>query len=171
MPRIEIKSIKAGNYAYYYNTLNYVAKNDRCIQGYISAANLLLPQKRSELVPCISQQVSNARMHYGQEDKRLGIHCVVNFSSEELEYLTAIQILEIGHYLSMTEFPDCMTYFAVHDHSDKLHLDMLIFPLNIHNGRMYGCQKKGWNAIEIRLQKYLLNYMPAEVVGKFQVAY
>lgn len=64
-----------------------------------------------------------------------------------------------------------MTYFAVHDHTPRLHLDMLIFPVNIHTGRMYACQKLGWNAIELRLQKHLLNYMPQDAIGKFQVCY
>lgn len=48
---------------------------------------------------------------------------------------------------------------------------MLIFPVNIHTGRMYACQKLGWNAIELRLQKHLLNYMPQDAIGKFQVCY
>lgn len=90
MPRIEVNTIKAGNYAYYFNVLNYVAKDDKCIQGYIGASNLLLPNKRSDIVKYVSHQVEMARMHYGQDDRRLGLHCIFEFTPGELEYLSPV---------------------------------------------------------------------------------
>lgn len=171
MPRIEIKSISEGLYSYYENTLNYVAKKDRCRQGYLGAVNIYLPQKRKDLIPTIREEIRRLREFYGQEDRRLGIHFIVNFSSEELVYLSPIQVLEIGYHIAQTEFTDCMTYFAVHDHTSLLHLDMLIIPINIHTGKMYSCGRAGWSGIETRLQKYLVNYMPESMVGEFQTAF
>lgn len=171
MPRIEIKSIPEGQYPYYENVLNYVSKKDRCVQGYLGATNLYLPQKRRDLIPTLQEEIQRLREFYGQGDRRLGIHFIVNFSPEELSYLSPKQVLEIGYYIAQTEFADCMTYFAVHDHTDLLHLDMLIIPINIHTGRMYSCGRAGWSGIETRLQKYLLNYMPESAVGEFQTAF
>lgn len=171
MPRIEVKSIKSDQYMIYKNVLNYVAKDDRCIKGFLGATNLLLTQKRSQLNFAISEQVNQARKFYGQEDRRLGIHVIIAFSEEEVKYLNHMKILEIAYHVANTEFSGCMTYFAVHDHTEHLHIDMLVFPLNIHTGRMYGCQREGWNAIEIRLQDYLQKYMPEEAIGGFQVNY
>lgn len=171
MPRIEVKSIQAGNYAYYHNALAYVARKDKCACKCIGATNLMLPNKRKELEPYIESQVREAREFFKQEDRRLGIRFVINFSESELKYLNERQILGIGYHVAITEFAGCMTYFAVHDHSDSLHLDMLIFPLDITNGRMYGCNRAGWSAIEARLMKYLENFMPVEAVGLFQTAF
>lgn len=171
MPRIEVKSIPAGNYAYFYNAIDYVARKDRCACKCIGATNLMLPDKRNKLNSFIESQVTESRAYFKQEDRRLGIRFVINFSEIELKYLNERVILEIGYHVAMTEFAGCMTYFAVHDHSDSLHLDMLIFPLDIRTGKMYGCNRAGWSAIETRLIEYLKNYMPVDAVGGFQTAF
>lgn len=171
MPRVEVKSISAGQNQIFRNVLNYVAKDTRCIQGYIGAANLYLPRNRNEVVSSIKAQIENMRRFYGQGSTRLGLHCIVAFSEEEAAYLTLLQALEIGYFISETEFAECMTYFAVHDHTGLLHIDMLVIPINVRKGYMYGCGKGGWHAIVFRIQRHLLNYMPESAIGDFQMAF
>ena len=72
---------------------------------------------------------------YGKEECRLGLHFEINFAPEELKYLDEWKILGIGYWISETELSDCMTYFAVHDHSEHLHLGMLINPIYISVGK------------------------------------
>lgn len=171
MPRITVKSIPKNKPWIYENVLNYVAKPDKCNQGYISATELLLPHTREEIVPMIGMQIETARTFYGKNENRLGMHVIIEFSPDELKYLSMLQILAIGHHIAQTEFVGCMTYFAVHDHTENLHLDMLLIPINIREGIMYGCNRAGWNGIETRLLTYLKNFMPEEAVSGFQVSY
>ena len=171
MPRIEVKSIPAGNYAYFYNAIDYVARTDKSGCQCIGATNLFLVDKRKELESSIEAQVTEVREYFKQGNRRLGIRFVINFSDTELKYLNERMVLEIGYHVAMTEFAGCMTYFAVHDHTDLLHLDMLIFPVDIRTGKMYGCNIAGWSAIEARLIEYLKNYMPVDAVGGFQTAF
>lgn len=171
MPRIEIKSIPAGQEVIFRNVLNYVAKDDRCFQGYIGASKLCMPAERKEIVDNIQKQIQQLRVFYGKTDKRLGLHCIIAFSKEEMEYLTPWKVLEIGYYISETEFAECMTYFAVHDHTELLHLDMLVIPIKVCTGKMYGCPRAGWSGIELRLREYLLDNMPESAVGGFQTAF
>lgn len=171
MPRINVKNIEANNYAYYKNALEYVARPDRCSSGYISATELYLPTERKYLVSTVDHQIQKVREYYYKTDKRLGLHLEINFSAEELKYLSARHLLLIGHHVATTEFPRCMTYFAVHDHTNLLHLDMLLVPINVQTGLMYGCNNHGWNAIEMRLRDYLHNFMPEETIGGHQVSY
>lgn len=171
MPRLEIKSIQEGQDTYLRNVLNYVAKWNKCNQGYLGAANLYLPQKKKELIPTIQQQNQELREFYRQENKRLGIHFIVAFSPEEAAYLTHMYVLQIGYFLAQTEFAEYMAYFAVHDHTELLHLDMLINPINIHTGLMFGCNRSGWYGIGSRLQEHLLRYMPEGAIRELQVTF
>lgn len=169
MPRLSIKSVTEK--PHYTNTIKYVANREKCSQPIIGASNVYLPMERKDIVPAIREQFDAVKTFYGKEDCRLGIHFEINLSPEELKYLDAWKILQMGYWISETEFSDCMTYFAVHDHSDYMHLDMLINPINIYNGNMYGCSKAGWNAIGKQLNEYMKNYIPEEKIGKLQIAF
>lgn len=171
MPRIDVVSIKKENYVYFENCLNYIAKEDHCIEGYIGATHIYLPMDRNMHVPFIRTQVSTMRSFYQKQNNRLGLHITINFSPEEQGFLNKGMMLQIAYHLAETEFPSCMTYFAVHDNVDLNHIHMLIIPINVYTGYMYGCGKAGWNTIEDKLRKLLKTIMPESVVGGFQVAY
>ena len=64
-------------------------------------------------------------------------------------------ILQIAYYLAETEHKGCLTYFAVHDNVKCLHIDMLIVPIVLYTGNMYGCNKPGWIKIACNLKEYL----------------
>ena len=169
MPRISVKTIS--EMAHYVNTIKYVAKKDKCIKPLCGACNVYLPMKRSEIVPVIREQFDMSKDFYGKEEFRLGIHFEINFAPSELTYMDPWTILKVGYWISETEFNGCQTYFAVHDHSKWMHLDMIINPVNIYTGKMYGCGKGGWNAIGYRLCEYLKNFMPEECVNELQIVY
>lgn len=171
MPRIDVKTIGSAEYAYFNNCINYVAKADHCIKGYIGATNWYLSPYREEHVPLLMKHIENIRNFYGKHDTRLGIHVVVTFSPEEQAYLSRKSVLEIGYYLAQSEFTNCMTYFAVHDNTELIHIDMLIIPIDVYTGKMYACGKAGWNCIELKLKAFLQNYIPKSMIGSFQVAY
>ena len=57
MPRIGVKSIGRDNYIYFENCLNYVAKPDHCIKGFIGATNMFLPVARECHVSMIYDQI------------------------------------------------------------------------------------------------------------------
>lgn len=169
MPRISVKRINEK--AHYNNTIRYVAKKEKCNKPMYGACNAYLPMKRSDMVTAIREQFDMSKVFYGKEDFRRGIHFEINFAPKELEYLDSQKILMIGYWISEMGFNGCQTYFAVHDHSDWLHLDMMINPVNIYTGMMYGCGKGGWNAIGYSLCEYLKNFMPEECIGELQVVY
>ena len=171
MPRIDVKKIESKDYNYFDNCINYVAKEGHCINGFIGGTHWYLPPDRNKHVSALMTHIQTIREFYGKYDTRLGIHVVVTFSPEEVIFLNRRSVLEIGYYLAQTEFTNCMTYFAVHDHTDLLHLDMLIIPIDVYTGNMYGCGKAGWNCIMAKLKMFLHNYMPESVMGSFQVAY
>ena len=60
MCRIEVRNIKRENYKYMENTCNYVAKSDRCLEGYIGATNAFLPRNRSSMAKVILNQMKAA---------------------------------------------------------------------------------------------------------------
>lgn len=171
MPRICIKSIKENNWSYYDNVLNYVAKKDKCAEPMIGACNVYMPINRKEIVPVIRMQFNEVKHFYEQENHRLGIHFEINFSPEELRYLDRKKILEIGYWISETQFKNHMTYFAVHDHSECLHLDMLINTVNILTGNMYGCGNAGWNAVANEIHEHLKLYVPDETIISRQITF
>lgn len=169
MPRISIKSVNS--MVHYFNTINYVAKGDKCSQPMIGACNAYLPMMKHDIVPAIREQFDTAREFYGKKECRPGIHFEINFSPEELKYLDRKKILECGYWISETQFTGCMTYFAVHDHSEYMHLDMLINPINIYTGNMYGCNRSGWNAIMNSFIDHLKVYILDEKIISRQIAF
>ena len=173
MCRIDVRNIMSGNYQYYDNVLKYIAREDHCTNCNIGAAHVLFPQKKKDLLSALRYQIDAVRTFYGKEDNRLGIHLTIAFSADELAFLDADKILDIGYYLSINEFTNCITFFGVHDNTALLHLHMLIIPINIKLGTMYGCNKQGWYAIEKRLRIYMTKYIPEVVLGKEvgQIAY
>lgn len=171
MPRIDVKSITANNIQYFNNGVKYIAKKDKCDGKHIGATNLYLPEKRKDLERTVKLQMEDIRNHYNKENKRLGIHAVFAFSQEEDQYLTEKQALEIAYRIAEREFQYCPTYFSVHNHTETKHIDMLILPINLQTGNMYGCNRRGWNAIESRLIQDLENFVPKACIGGHQVAY
>lgn len=171
MPRITVKGIGAEEIKIYNNVANYVSRHDKSIQGLIGATHLYLGEKRNRDISLILQQMLSYRQFYNQVGKRLGIHVIIEFSSEENKYLTSERMLQIGYHIAETEFIGCPTYFAVHDHGAQLHLDMLLIPMDVYTGLMYGCDKSGWRRIEINLIQYLKGIMPEECVGGIQVSF
>ena len=169
MPRLNVKRIV--EIPHYTNTINYVAKKDKCSKPMYGAYNAYLPMNRSDIVPAIREQFDAAKTFYGKENRRPGIHFEINFAPEELEYLDPHKILTIGYWISETEFTDCMTYFAVHDHTKLWHLDMLINPVLITEGNMYGCNNVGWYGIGSRLCEHLKYYMPEDKIRDLQVSF
>ena len=171
MPRINVNTITKGRMDYFMNTINYVARKDRCTEGYLGATNLYLPPKRSDLVPVIMYQIKGLWEFFNKHDVRLGLHVEINLAPSELEYLSKMQVLQIEYFVANAVCADCMTYFSVHDHSELLHIDMLVILIHLDTGLMYGCNKAGWHAIEGRLMEYLQNFMPESAVGEFQVSF
>lgn len=171
MPRIDVKTIEEGNYVYFENCVNYVASAGHCIKGYIGATNMYLPHDRSDHLKAIGLQIEHARSFFRKNNRRLGIHIVFTFSPEETSYLSRRTLLSIAYYIAETKFAGCMTYFAVHDNTELLHIDMLLISINMNTGNMYACSKQGWNKIALNLQSYLKTIMPEDAVGGIQVAY
>ena len=42
MPRISVLGVNEGNFSYIENTSKYVAREDKCLDGYIGATNVYL---------------------------------------------------------------------------------------------------------------------------------
>ena len=59
-----------------------------------------------------------------------------------------------------------MTYFAVHNHTELFHLDMLVFPVNMMNGEIISYGKHSWYYMVSQLAEYLKAFVPIEKVGK-----
>lgn len=171
MPRIDVKAIGKDNYAYKKNTINYVARNDHCIEGYIGATNLLLDKNRNKNATEVLKQMEEAREFYNQTDTRQGLHVVFTFSPKEAEHLTKKDALKLAYEVAETEFEGCMTYFAVHDNTSLIHIDMLVDPLNVYTGKMYGCHKAGWWSIGNRFIERMKLYVPEEDIGELQIPY
>lgn len=170
MCRLEVKAIEAGNTKYFENVCNYIAKDCKCEKGYIGATNAYLPTNRSIMVEEISSQMNNDRIYHHQENSRLGLHLTVAFAPSECKSLNRRTILNIGYQLAEKEFPDCTTYFAVHDHSENLHLHMLVGTVKHSDGRMYACGPRGWRSIGHSVADFLKEYVPEEDIAELQFA-
>lgn len=68
-------------------------------------------------------------------------------------------------------FPNATVEESVHDHSEHLHLDMMIFPYSIYDGKAYHISKKSLYKIGMDIQKYLLKYVPQENMSQIQPVY
>lgn len=157
------------NFVAYYNLLNYVRNYDKCQNRYYGTSNVLLLPNRAveESVDFTANKIR--KITYC--DVKLAVHLIVEFAPSELEYLDHKKILEAGYFISVYEMPECITFFAVHDHSKHLHLDMMIFPYSIYNGKAYHISKKSFYKIGADIQRYLLKYIPQEKMSKVQTIY
>lgn len=171
MPRISVLGVNEGNFSYIENTSKYVAREDKCLDGYIGATNVYLPNNRKKIAGSIVSQMMNVREFHSQMDSRLGIHVIFAFSPDECKYITKADLLSIGYHIAETEFSDCITYFAVHDHTDNLHIDMLIDTVKITDGKMYGCNLAGWRAVGNHLIQTLEEYIPKDKISPVQVSF
>ena len=68
MPRLNVKKIV--EMPHYTNTINYVAKKDKCSKPMYGAYNAYLPMNRRDVVPAIREQFDTAKAFYGKENRR-----------------------------------------------------------------------------------------------------
>ena len=62
MPRLNVKRIV--ELPHYINTINYVARKDKCSKPMYGAYNAYLPMNRSDIVPAIREQFDAAKTFY-----------------------------------------------------------------------------------------------------------
>ena len=67
MPRLNVKRIV--ELPHYINTINYVARKNKCSKPMYGAYNAYLPMNRSDIVPAIREQFDAAKTFYGKENK------------------------------------------------------------------------------------------------------
>lgn len=95
----------------------------------------------------------------------------LEFLPSECIYLDAQKIIRIGYQFPCMEFPNCITYFGVHDHSEYLHLDMLLLPIDIYTGNSYGYSQNAWYKFGYDIRELMLQYMPEENISNVQTLY
>jgi hypothetical protein len=120
----------------------------------------------------VDRQLWTLRKYHGK-DNRYALHVILAFAPSESKYLDHTKALEIGYYLAQTEFTNCMCYFGVHDHSCYegtnqlyLHIDMMLVPFDIFNGKSYDCGKPGWIKIIYDVAAYLQKYVPVSEISQ-----
>lgn len=170
MPHLQVVNQVKHNSVAYRNLLNYIARPDKCRNRIIGMTNVLLDfQKTPENL--VDDQVQRFR-EYHAVSCRYALHIIVEFSPEEARYLDYNKVLEIGYFLAETEFTNCICYFAVHDHSTYkgtnqvyLHLDFMLIPFNIYDGRGYNCGKSGWFKIANDIKEFMKKYVPPSYIS------
>lgn len=169
MCRIEMKTIEARDFRHLKNMCNYIGNDEHCEKGYIGATNVLLPTDRDKMAGSIYKQMREAQIYHNQENSRIGLHLIFELAPSECQHLNRRKILEMGYDVAEKEFPNCMTYFGVHDNTDNLHLHMMLSTVMLHNGKMYGCGTKGWRSIGYDVHDYLKQFVPEEDIGGLQI--
>ncbi len=153
----------------YYNLLHYVRGYEKCRKGYFGTSNVCVFPNATveESVHYTAQKVREITYC----NVKLAMHLIIQFAPSELVYLDHSKVLEIGYFISLYDMPECITFFAVHDHSEHLHLDMMIFPYSIYDGKAYHISKKSLYKIGMDIQKYLLKYVPQKNISQIQPVY
>lgn len=163
MPRIQIITVKSVQHLQ--AVVLYVARSDKCMNHqYIGMCNMLMGEDNESELLKVDQFLHNDfnKCHA----KRRGIHLIIEFSPEECQFLNQQVILQIGYWLSATYFANHVTYFAVHNHTELFHLDMLVFPVNMMNGEIINYGKPAWYYMVSQLEEYLKAFVPIEKIGK-----
>ncbi|MFR0900135.1 MAG: hypothetical protein ACLSG4_11835 [Anaerobutyricum sp.] len=170
MPNLQVVNQVKHDFVAYNNLLYYVARPDRCRNRMIGMTNVFFDFSEAPK-NLVNKQVQRFR-EYHSVNSRYAIHIIVCFSPDEVEYLSCNRVLEIGYFLAETEFKDCICFFAVHDHSTYegtnkvyLHLDFMLIPFSIYDGRGYDCGKAGWYKIANDIKEYLKKFMPSSVIS------
>ena len=180
MPRIQLINEAGHDRAAYRNLLKYVARPDKCICGFMGMTNVCdIPQIISGIVPgtmsykMVDRQRKFLMRYHENHDGRYAMHVIIQFAPSEAAYLDHQKVLDIAYFVAMTEFPDYICYFAVHDHScykgtqdTSYHIDMMIVLINIYDGTFLGLGPKGWYKVGCDIAGYLKNFMPEEAVEK-----
>lgn len=168
MPRLQILTKEKPRS--FFNTLNYVARPDKCQQGCYGMTNVYNdPSLSPETV--IENAAWTLRDKYGKIDQRYAMHEILTFSPEECKYLDHKKVLEIGYHMAESAFPDCISFFAVHDHSNLLHLDLMVIPIDLHTGSNYDCGSAGAYHICSDVTSYLEKYVPKDKISKTRIAF
>ena len=163
MPRIQIITVK--NVEHLKSVVQYVARSDKCMnQQYVGLCNMLIGEDNESVLWKMDQFLHNEfnKCH----TKRRGIHLIIEFSPEECQFLNQQVILQIGYWLTAMYFANYVTYFAVHDHTELFHLDMLVFPVNMITGEIINYGKPTWYYMVSQLAEYLKGFVPIEKIGK-----
>lgn len=176
MPNLQVLDrVKKNEYAYE-NLLHYITRPDKCQKGIYGMTNVYMnslcqPEK------VFHKQIQCLREYHGKEN-RYALHLILRFAPSETKYLDHIKALDIAYYLAEAAFSNCMCYFAVHDHSCYkgtnqvyLHIDMMIVPFDIFNGKSYSCGKAGWYKIGYDIATYMEKFIPASDISKCEVFY
>lgn len=163
MPRMQVIMVKSIQHLY--SVVPYVAKSDKCMnQQYVGMCNMLMGEDNISALLKVNQFLHND-FNKGHTERQ-GIHLIIEFSPEECQFLNQQMILQIGYWMAGTYFTNYVTYFAVHDHTAKLHLDMLVFPVNMITGEIINYGKSTWYDMASQLAEYLKIIIPEEKVGK-----
>ena len=176
MPQLQVVNNVKQNLTAYYNLLNYVARPDKCRNGYYGMTNVYLnPNCNPEML--VDHQNFELRDFHGKNN-RFALHVIVQFAPSESKHLDHQKVLDIAYYIAEHEFPYCICFFGVHDHScyngtDQLflHIDMMILPFHIITGEGYDCGKPGWFKIGADVASYLQRYVPKEDITQPVVYY
>ena len=167
--RIQFISRVDHNETAYMNLLNYIRHPDKCTGGIFGATNVFIDPNAS-----IEQSVYMTAEYIRKRqscDTKLAVHLIIEFSPSELEYLDENKILETGYVISQLDMAECITFFGVHDHSEHLHLDMMICPYSIYTGKAWHLSKSFLWKIGLDIKEHLIHYMPEEAISKLQTVW
>ena len=164
MPRIQVISIT--NERHFKNCLSYPTDIKKCKSRMYGMTNAFCEYGHSPYQTVLRSINEVCEFHGISDIGRKAFHVIVTFSDLERRYITKELVLHTGYFLAMNEFPNNVCLFAVHDHSGKLHLDLLIFTVDIYTGRIYSCSKSGWYKILNDLILFLEGRIPKEIVTR-----
>ena len=145
-----------------YHVCNYIIRPDKCEKGYIGATNACLPIDRRYMSAGIYNNLMNVAKFYNQEHTRLGLHIIISFAPSECNHLDRSKVLRLAYQFAEQEFPNYMTFFAVHDLTEQIHFHMIVSCVMLGSGKKFGIDSRGERAIGHKFVDLMKQFVPEE---------
>ena len=169
MPRIQVIPITSERH--FKHCLSYPTDITKCKNRMYGMTNAYCDRGFSPSKTILKNIKEVYGFHGISSIKRKAFHIILTFSDSERMFLTKEIVLQMGYFLAMSEFPNNQCFFGVHDHGNKLHLDFLLFPVDIYTGCTYSCSKSGWYKILNDLIQFMEAYIPKEKITTMPVIF